>query len=93
MSELRTAAQNVVLAAKKMTPEIIELNRVLALEATPEPLDPDRMTLAWAVLCAETREGGPWEPDRYNAAAFVTELLATYRRVRVSASVDREEKP
>jgi len=60
-------------------------DRHAAAEAAP--LDARTMTNAWAVLVAETNPNR-WEPDRYNAAAFVTALLAEYAALR---SPDTEE--
>ena len=61
-----------------------------ALSSKDEPLDVEfdaaRMTHAWAILeahvVAKDGEAVPnpnrWEPDRYNAAAFVKALLRQY---------------
>lgn len=42
--------------------------------------DAKKMTHAWAIL---TDQSNPdhWEPDRYNAAAFVKLLLETYEEL------------
>jgi hypothetical protein len=48
-----------------------------AARAVPA-LDAARMTHAWAILTSPTGSLPVWEPDRYNAAAFVTALLEKY---------------
>ncbi len=54
---------------------------------TPDPFDARRMTHAWAILVAETNPER-WEPDRYNAAAFVRALLDKYEWLATATLAD-----
>lgn len=45
-----------------------------------ERLDPEVVQNAWIILTAATAEPR-WEPDRYNAPAFLVALMAKYREL------------
>lgn len=84
----------VVRAALATPPETAAEPATLNVE---RPFDADRMTAAWAILEAEVvvvsgeivPNPSRWEPDRYNAAAFVTALLAKYA-AHPAAGADRD---